>query len=98
MEAIIFVLVVAYVVLGLRVVHPHERIAVFRAGRFSHLIEPGLHWRNPLSGTSGQVRLDLDQVLPDWRGRDLLEIRNWLSESLASDHFRSQHHIVVPPS
>jgi len=77
-----FFLLVVGVVTGLRIVHPHERLAVYRDGRFSRLIEPGLHWRVPF--TASAERLDLDKVLPHWRELDAGEIRRLLTAQLES--------------
>lgn len=59
----------------------HERLVVFRFGKYSGILEPGYSITLPFADTVRRV--DLDRELPHWRSLSALEIRNAIEERLS---------------
>jgi regulator of protease activity HflC (stomatin/prohibitin superfamily) len=63
--AIFWLMLVLVGVLAVRVVKEHQRLAVFRLGRFVGVRGPGVVWVLPLVEKADVV--DLNKWVPDWR-------------------------------
>ena len=71
--------------LGIRKVAAHERLAVFRLGRFIHIHGAGRHWIIPFIDKTH--RFDLNRDLPDWQDLSNLQIYEALSEECKRQGF-----------
>ena len=64
LELAVFVLCVAIGCMGLRIIEEPERLVVFRLGRPSTVLHPGLRWVVPFVDKA--IRVNLGRALPAW--------------------------------